>query len=552
VAGRFKRFAAPLFALLLGGCETPPPGVPGDALPGPEGPRLLVYVVVDQLRGDLLDRYTGILDGGLARMREEGRRWNDAAFDHAQTSTAPGHATASTGVHPHRHGLVGNEWEERTPDGGWEPVYALRDLDAPVVGFPGKEGRSPRNLLRDGLADWVLAADPASRVVSLSGKDRSAIAMGGRARGEVYWFDSALGRFVTSSYYRPDYPDWVEAYHSDPEGLLRVWSDTVWESVVPPEARGRSRPDTFPFEGDGVNTYFPHRFSREGGVSPDADPEARRTALNEWRALAPWVDAATLGLARRAVSALELGRRGSLDYLALALSQADRVGHEYGPLSREQLDNLIRLDRELGAFFDFLDREVGEGGWVVALTADHGVVEVPEARGELGLPGRRITLAERGELVGRAEAAWEAAGPDPGERARAAASAALEFEWVADAFPWAEVSEGVPGDSLRILFARSYHPDRVIGRLGHLGVALRLREGVYDGRTRTGTGHGTVYPYDRHVPFMVLGPGVEPGSVPDRVSVVDLAPTLARLLGVPHPDDLDGEPRPVTGSEDSG
>jgi hypothetical protein len=502
-------------------------------------------VVVDQLRGDLLDRYDQVFEGGFARLRNEGRRWSNATFDHAQTSTSPGHATAATGVHPHRHGLVGNNWEERTPDGGWETVYALRDLDSPIVGAPGLEGRGPANLLREGLPDWVLQARPESRVVSLSGKDRSAIAMAGRTRGEVYWFEESLGRFVTSTWYRDDIPEWVVAFHGDPDGLARSWSDTIWHSTVPDAARQLSRPDTFAFEGDGVNTYFPHRFSREGGVGPDAPAAVRESALHQWRSRTPFLDAATLDLARRAVGVLELGRREGVDYLALALSQADRVGHDYGPLSREQMDNLLRLDRELGDFLDFLDREVGEGRWTLALTADHGTLELPEARPSLGLHGRRISPDERRDLIRRAEAAAQAAGDDPLDRARAAATAALEVEWVEDAFAWDDILAEAPADSLRLFFTRSWHPDRVLGHLGHLGVAYRMPEGVYDGRYPFGTGHGTPYHHDRHVPMAILGPGVAPGVVEAPASVVDLAPTLARLLGIPVPGDLDGEALPL-------
>jgi len=533
------------------------------AIPDPESvadhenePQLLVYIVVDQLRGDLLDRYAELFEGGFARFHDEGRRWTNATFDHQQTSTAPGHASAITGLHPHRHGLVGNNWAERTPDGGWEDVYALRDLGAEIVGHPELEGRGPANLLTGGLPDWFQEAHPESRVVSLSGKDRAAIAMAGRARGEVYWFDSTLGRFLTSSAYRTEYPDWVESFHTDPDGLPALWSDTVWTSTVPPEARGLSRPDTSAYEGDGVNTWFPHQFSREREVAgwdgrvESLSPEGVE-ALNEWRARAPWVDDVTVALAARAVAELGLGIRGTPDYLALPLSQVDRVGHDYGPLSREQMDNLLRLDRNLGAFFDFLDRELGEGRWVAALTGDHGVIEIPEERAALGLEGRRISREERRELVEHAEAAALAAGGDKHEQARAAAAAALEFEWVVDAFPWVE-AEQASADSFRVLYARSYHPDRVLGHLGHLGVAYRMAEGVYDGRYPFGTGHGSPYYYDRHVPFMIMGPGIQPGVLEEPVSVVDLAPTLANLFRIPFPDDLDGTPRSVDGGTGSG
>lgn len=503
-----------------------------EAASSPESsPDLVVYVVVDQLRADLLDRYDTVFSGGLARIRTQGHRWVNATYDHAQTSTSPGHATAVTGVHPYRHGLVGNNWMEETDD-GWESVYALRDLDSPVVGHPDMEGRGPANLDREGLAEWMVQADPRSQVVSLSGKDRAAIAMAGRAPGHVYWLDGERGRFLTGEYYRAEYPDWLGRFHE--EVFPEIWSDTVWNSRVPDWARELSRPDTFAYEGDGVNTYFPHRASNEV-----ADPSSE-SELGGWRERGPYPDKATLELARMAVQELELGRGEAPDYLALALSQVDRVGHDYGPLSREQLDNLIRLDQGLGEFMDFLDQEVGEGRWMLALTADHGVMDLPEARTEAGIYGRRISPSESSELVRRAEEAAEAAGDDPLARSRAAAQEALSHDWIEDAFAWEDLLNGEPADTLQALFPRSYHPERALAPLGHLGVAIRTVEGAYSGRYPAGTGHGSPYYFDRHVPFILMGPGIPAGMSEERVSIVDLAPTVAHFMGIPAPDDLDG------------
>lgn len=518
------------------GRPTPSGGTSPAVVVGAEAlgtPRLLVYVVVDQLRADLLDRYDTVFTGGFARLRAEGLRFPNATFDHAQTSTAPGHGTASTGTHPRRHGLVGNSWLEEGEGGGWGSVYALRDLDSRVVGFPEMEGRGPANLQRSTLGEWMQAADSGSRVVSLSAKDRSAIAMAGRARAEVYWMEEALGRFVTASFYRNDDSPWVGDFHE--RVLPRIWSDTVWTQTVPEWARALSRPDTSRFEGDGVNTYFPHRAALEADL-------ASARSVNRWRGRGPWPDVATLELGKVAVQALELGRRESPDLLLLALSQVDRVGHEYGPLSREQLDNLLRLDAALGDFLAFLDAEVGGDGWMLALTADHGVIELPEVRPAMGLPGRRIHPDELRAMVERAEAAAEAAGDDPLERARAAARAALEADWIDDAFAFADLLRDGPADTLQALFLHSWHEERRLPPLGHLGVGVRLVEGTYAGRYPTGTGHGSPYYYDRHVPFILRVPGIAPGANPTRVGVADLAPTLATLLGIPFPDDLDGRP----------
>ncbi|MBA4157155.1 MAG: alkaline phosphatase family protein [Gemmatimonadetes bacterium] len=491
---------------------------------------LLVYVVVDRLRADLLDRYESAFTGGFVRLRAAGHRWENATVDHAHTATAAGHATAAMGTHPHRHGVVGNDWLEQGEDGSWESVYALRDRGARIVGESGMEGRGPANLVRTGLPDWIEAHDSKARIVSISGKDRAAVAMAGRSRGEVYWMSSSRGRFLTSTYYRNNYPRWVERFHR--RRLANSWSDTVWHSTIPHGVESLSRPDTFAFEGDGVNTYFPHRASRE------ADGTDARS-LNRWRNRGPYPDQAALDLAREAVRELKLGRRGAIDYLALALSQVDRVGHSYGPFSREQLDNLLRLDRELGSFMEFLDENVGAGRWMLALTADHGVMELPEARRGLGLFGRRVLQQELDAVIARAEATAEAAGTDPLAQARAAAATAREADWVADAFVWDDLIREGPADSLQALYLRSWHPERRLPPVGHLGIGVRLLEGAYAGNER-GTGHESPYIYDRHVPFMIMARGLEAGTTTERVSLVDLAPTLAQLLGVPYPDDLDG------------
>ncbi len=493
-------------------------------------PGLLVYVVVDQLRADLLDRYESVFTGGFARLLAEGLRFPNATFDHAQTSTAPGHAVASTGTHPNRHGLVGNNWLEEE-NGEWISVYALRDTDSPVVGFPDMEGRGPANLDRSTLGEWMQATYPEARVVSLSAKDRAAIAMAGRAQGHVYWMEEALGRFVTGAFYGEAYPAWLEAFHDDV--LPSIWSDTIWSSTIPQWAVELSRPDTFRYEGDGVNTYFPHRASREAS---GADVRA----LNQWRGRGPWPDEAVLALAREAVEALELGRGAAPDLLALALSQVDRVGHDYGPLSREQLDNLLRLDRALGEFLDVLDETLGPDGWMLGLTADHGVIELPEARAALGLHGRRISPDELDALVTAAEGAAEAAGDNPVDRARAAARAAMEADWVEDAFAFRDLLSAGPADTLQALFVHSWHEARRLPPLGHLGVGIRTVEGAYSGRYPRGTGHGSPYYFDRHVPFLIRAPGISPGVETRRVSVVDMAPSLAARLGVGIPEDLDG------------
>jgi predicted AlkP superfamily pyrophosphatase or phosphodiesterase len=349
-------------------------------------PSLVVMIAVDQLRGDLLDRYAPTFSRGLKRLLEEGYRYTSASHAHSKTHTASGHATISTGVYPSRHGIVANEWQQRTGD-IWQRLYAVSDPTSPISGFEALEGRSPRNLLREGLADWMVAQDPDTRVVSLSGKDRAAITMAGKARGEVYWVQLERLGFVTSHYYRDDYPDWVRDFNE--KVMPELVSDSLWESVVPEDRRGLARADSAEYEGDGVHTTMPHR--------PHSDDLWERGA---WTLEQPTVDRAVGLLAQEAIRALELGQRGERDFLALSFSATDHVGHAYGPLSQEQLDNLLRLDQELGVLFDVLDEEIGEGRWLAISGSRPGGGcgrGVPTASGGRGAAGR--TRSEAG--VGR-------------------------------------------------------------------------------------------------------------------------------------------------------
>lgn len=504
-----------LLALAAGAC--------GD---DPEEPQLVVMVAVDQLRGDLLGRYDEHFTGGIRRLLDGGASFVNTTHDHAETATAPGHTTLATGVYPSRHGIAGNSWDELR-DGVWTGVYSVDDPGSPLLADPALEGRSPANIRREGLADWIRAAHPDARVVSLSRKDRAAIPLGGQGRGEVYWL--ALGDgvegFTTSVWYRDTLPTWVR--QANAELAPGLWEDTVWTSTASEAARAMARPDTLSTEGDGVHTTLPHRAWEEAGL-----PE--RDAWGDWLEGTPATDAAVFELAARALDALDLGRRGTVDYLALGLSSADGVGHGYGPRSQEQLDNLLRLDRELGTFMDSLDARVGAGRWVMALSADHGVVDMVEWRRSQGLPGRRPSRADQAAM---AEATDGAQG-DPTKLA-----ALLEtHELVADAIPLEELrGSGEPADSFVTLFRNSHVDGRVTGPVPGGGVVVRFVEGFYGGSR--GTGHGSPYHYDRWVPFLLYGPGVSPGVREERASTTDVAPSLARLAGIPVPEDLDGVAR---------
>lgn len=502
-------------------------------------PSLVVSVVVDQLRGDLLQRYDAAFTGGIRRLIDSGYQFTQASHAHARTSTAPGHATLSTGVFPARHGVVANSWYQRVGY-RWDLWYAVRDPNQPILGYEDVqllEGRSPATMLREGLPDWFAAADEEARVVSISRKDRAAVPMGGHNSEHVYWIVPEVGQFVTSTYYRDRYPGWLRDFNED--RMPSIFAPEVWESGIPPRYLELARADSAVYEFDGLHTAFPHVRRDELGED-DPDESAEWQLNNVWAAERPQADRAVQELALVALDELELGQRGHTDYMSLSFSATDRVGHQHGPLSPEVLATLLHLDALLGELFDRLDAQVGEGRWLVGFSSDHGVVTMPEYAATHGSPGaERILRAQVTEALTGVLNEAAGGGGAPVDLADRIAEAVVDLESVEQAYTHHGLTRGPAPDSFAVFYRNSYYPGRAWDDLGRWGVDLRFGDGDYVGFP-TGTNHETVYWYDRWVPMVFMGYGVTHGSSDEPVYTVDFAPTLAALAGVRVPDDLDG------------
>ncbi len=525
-------------------CRTEP-ARPGAAAPGAGGrPRLLVVLVVDQMRADFVDRFRREWQGGLARVLDEGILYRDAHHDNAFTVTAAGHALIFSGKHPRSHGIIGNKWYDRASK---ERIEAIEDRDQRNLGLEGP-GASPRWLRASTLAEWLRGEEPEARVLSVSRKDRAAVLMVGRGAEHVYWYEKSLPGATTSTFYRTSLPDFVTAFNA--RGLDRELATSTWSLTRGNAAGYEGTPDDVLGENE---SFFGDR------VFPHAVPQREEEPLAKIKSL-PGMDAWELALARDGVLALGLGTDDVPDLLAISLSATDAIGHLFGPDSLEQRDNLLRLDAELGAFFDFLDERVGLDRTVIVLTSDHGVAPLPElARTTLGRTDAARVSSEEIEL--RVSAAVDRALGGSGgyvqafikqnlwldrtllevngislERATMAAVAALEAEsCIASALlPAAFERPEADQDPLIARWKRSY----VAERSGDV-IAI-WREYCVDGDDETRTNHGSPYDYDTHVPLVVRVPGRAPASVDRFVSMVDVAPTLARLIGIDAPADLDG------------
>ena len=523
-----------------------PSGLAGPAAAA-QLPRLVLLLSIDQLRADRVDEG---LPGGLGRIAREGLRFTNAWLEHAITETCPGHASMVTGRHPSGSGIPGNNFIDGE---GGRPTYCVEDPGEDAVVFGAEHGRSPRHLRATSLGDWMKRARPETRVFSVSGKDRAAIMLGGRSADAAYWLvrSSEVG-FTTSRYYVDERPPWVAAFNvALAAGLPQTWTHDVASGPA------AERTDDFPGES-------PEYGRTSGHPLLHGDPE--RFAENLY--VTPYLDQVTLRFATELVTSEGLGRGAGPDLLAISLSATDRVGHLYGPYSHESRDTLVRLDRELGRFLDFLDAELGGGSTLVVLTSDHGVLPLPEwlaREGKLACPEEDGRVGLRMLVLGLF---WELhkelggvfswprqwvtiAGSRIGVRRSATRRAGIPPENVLDVAE--SYLERVPAiarvwrvDELQSEtgeLARLYRNSFVPGRSGDL--LIQLERNCLISPSDYGTGHGTVYAYDRRVPLIFWGPGIETGRRHGRVATVDIAPTLARSLGLEAPEDSDGRAHSV-------
>jgi predicted AlkP superfamily pyrophosphatase or phosphodiesterase len=337
-------------------------------------PKLVVVIIIDQFRGDYLERYHDQFgEGGFRLFLDHGANFTDCNYDYANTRTASGHATLFTGAYSNRHGIVANEW--------WDPkkkhmVTAVEDDDTKLVGVPGeKSGASPHNLLADTLGDELkLATKGQARVFSLSLKDRAAVLPGGFAADAAYWIDPKTGAWITSTYYRPDLPPWAQEFNTS-NRAAKYW-DRDWES-----------------NGEVLRSTA-HRKSKNGS---DA-------GFYEVVGSTPFADEYELEFAKELVTYENLGAGTATDFLAIGLSANDILGHQVGPDSPEMAAMALALDHELADFFNFLGHRVGLANTWIAISADHGISALPDAAKKLRIPAANL---DAGKLERKSMRPWQ-------------------------------------------------------------------------------------------------------------------------------------------------
>jgi arylsulfatase A-like enzyme len=519
------------------------------AAQAPAAPRLVVLLMVDQMRADYLDRYGANLTHGLKRLETGGAWLTHAALPYMNTVTCAGHATAATGTFPYQHGMIMNAWINRELEAS---ETCTEDLSVNIVGYPAFKGTSDsaKRLLRPTLAD-LLRKDRGGRVVSLSLKARSAIGMAGHGGDAVLWFDDR-GGFVSSTAFAKAAEPSILAYvkaHPIEKAKGSEWTRTL------PAARYQYDDDIATERPTlGWGAAFPHAYGTD-----DA------TFYGRWQQ-SPLSDEYLEGMAEAAIDGMHLGGASGTDFLGISFSALDLVGHVYGPRSHEVQDVLVRLDATVERLLDHLDAHVGKDNYVLALAADHGVSDIPEQ-----VSGARMSSAEpivkaidealRGVFadappreirdvirpftgdglyvagVTNSDVYFRAGVYDRVKKDDRAMAAVLDALGQIPA-----VARVIRGETLGSAAARSAS-DPVVraaalsyveGRSGDLVVILNENAVL----SASAANHGTAYDYDQQIPIIFYGAGIRAGRYDAPASSADIAVTLASRFGlaIPNPD----------------
>lgn len=491
-------------------------------------PKLIVIVVIDQFRGDYLERYRDQFgESGFRLFLDRGAYFTDCNYDYANTRTAPGHATLLTGTYSSGHGIVANEW--------WDPqkkhmVTSVEDDSTHLVGVPGDaQGASPHNLLASTLGDELkLATAGKSRVFGVALKDRAAVLPAGRAGDAAYWIDHQTGAWVTSTYYRNDLPRWAADFNAS-NRTSKYW-DREWR------------------DGDGKTLHTTaHRKGQDGSDAGFYEVVGSTPFANDYE----------FEFAKELILHEQLGTGPTTDLLTISLSANDILGHGVGPDSPEMAAMVLATDRQLAEFFNFLGHQVGLAHVWIALSADHGVAPLPQAARQLRIPAEGLNGGELKTVINKALATKFASG----RATEFVASFDYPVAWLNDeAFSSLRIreedAERATGEAMKQAGLRGYYtrwqlaqgavPDTELGRkFLHsyspaggwyvMGVPVPFTVG-----STKGTDHASPYTYDTHVPLAFYGLPFQLGAYHTHAEPVDLAVTLSSLLGINAPTHATG------------
>lgn len=516
-------------------------------------PKLVVGIVVDQMRQEYLYRYENKFGpNGFKRLMNEGFMLKNAHYNYAPTETGPGHASIFTGSTPAIHGIVANEWYDRALK---MEVNCVNDPNQKPVGTDVGGTVSPWRLLSTTITDELeMSTQQRARVIGVSLKDRGAVLPTGHMGDGAYWYDAKTGNMITSTYYNDTLPNWVQKFND--LKLADKYLNQEWKTLLPIEQYTEVGPDDSPYEGRWKGKdrpTFPYNLAEL----------RKQMGVFNLLTMTPWGNTIVADFAKSALVAEGLGKDDVTDFLTVSFSSPDIIGHAMGPNAVELADTYLRLDKTLEDLFATLDKEVGKGAYTVFLTADHAVAEVPQymidKRVPAGyfrpgfveanliehmqkyFPGKKIIEKLSTEQVYINQDAFgsdpRSAGIDLLVATELITNFLLKTEGIAQVFSSGVLRQAsYDEDGIRGKVVRGFHPKRC----GDLAFVLEPGWLAWSGVT--GSTHGSSYSYDTHVPILFYGAGIKKGSSSRFHTITDIAPTLSVLLRIKFPSGTTGQP----------
>ncbi|WP_405377371.1 alkaline phosphatase PafA [Nonlabens sp. Asnod3-A02] len=511
-------------------------------------PKLVVGIVVDQMRYDYLSRfYNRYSDGGFKRLMNDGFNLTNNHYNYVPTYTAPGHASIYTGTSPMNHGIIGNNWYDKFEG---KVIYNASDDQVSGVGSLSDDGKmSPRRMLTTTVTDQLeLHTQGKAKVIGISIKDRGAILPAGHAADAAYWFEGGdKGSFISSTFYLEQLPKWAADFNASrkADDYLKTWN-----TLYPIETYTASGTDLNKFEKaprGKTNAVFPY------------DLNSLREKNDNYSLIkaTPYGNSIVADFAIEAIKAENMGKDEVTDFLAVSFSSTDYIGHQYGVNSVEVEDTYLRLDKDLKRLFIALDQEVGKGNYTIFLTADHGAINNPAY-----LQTRRINAGyfNRSDFKDNLNTAIQSKygvndlisnisndqiffdkanliknNINPIDLENFIAMTIVDYKHIDKVFTRNALVSGTMQDGTGKLIQNGFHHKRS-------GDVIYVLEPAVISYSKTGSTHGSSQSYDTHVPLLFYGNGINKGSSSMRTEIIDIAPTISSLLKIGFPNGATGNP----------
>jgi predicted AlkP superfamily pyrophosphatase or phosphodiesterase len=508
-------------------------------------PKIVVGIVIDQMRWDYLYRYSNrYSSGGFKRLQKNGFSFENTFIPYVPTYTAVGHTCIYTGAVPATNGIVGNNWYEKTIR---KNMYCTEDSTVQGVGNNDIAGKmSPRNLWATTITDELrLSNNFASKVLGIALKDRGAILPAGHSANAAYWYDDKTGKWITSNYYMDALPTWVNNFNAKDEAGKMMNKD--WNTLFPISTYTQSTADDKPYEADLPGTKS-HTF-------PYALSAITATKYNSFK-FTPYAATFTFNFAKEAIANEKLGAGNATDFLAVSISSTDYMGHTFGPNSVEAEDTYLRLDKDLADFLNYLDTKMGKDNYLVFLSADHGAAHVPGFLEEHNIPGAVFSesiLAK--ELNTMVEDSFgikkvvmnlqnyqvyididliKAQGKNVNDVKELIMHTLKTKSFITNVFDIEKLAATTLAEPMKTMLTNGYSPSR------SGDIQFVVKPGYFDGSNK-GTTHGLWNPYDAHIPLLFFGWGIKAGKTNRETYMTDIAPTLAALLHIQMPSGCVGK-----------